>query len=159
MAQANESQVERRRSAQDRAPFRRDNARRQPQGAGPGDRHVDPRLPDRMFDRRVLTTAGCGSASPGCENQRCRVAWHCEEFIGLEFETPLSEAVFERLLQDQQQLPESAILASFAELPAARTGWLGKAGNSDIAILADISRQCAEHAVIEGLRLKAPKRP
>ena len=94
----------------------------------------------------------------GLQNQRCRVVWHCEEFIGLEFETALSEAVFDRLLQSQQQLPETAI----RELRgiASRTNWLARrAGEEDIAILADISRQCAESAVVEGLRLKAPKRP
>jgi hypothetical protein len=93
----------------------------------------------------------------GLQNQRCRVVWHCEEFIGLEFETVLSEAVFERLLQSQQQLPETAI----RELRgiASRTHFLARrAGEEDIAILADISRQCAESAVVEGLRLKGPKR-
>src|SRR5947199_10015669 len=25
------------------------------------------------------------------ESQYCRVAWHCEEFVGLEFEKPLAE--------------------------------------------------------------------
>jgi PilZ domain len=94
----------------------------------------------------------------GLEGQRARVAWHCEEFIGLEFETPLSEAVFERLVAQQRQLPEKEIkeLRSIAS----RTHWLARqAGEDDIAILADISRQCAENAVVEGLRLKAPKRP
>lgn len=95
----------------------------------------------------------------GLQNQRARVAWHCEEFIGLEFETPLSEAVFERLLQSQPQLPDKAIrdLRSIAS----RTQWLARqAGEDDIAILADISRQCAEHAVVEGLRRgQAPKTP
>jgi hypothetical protein len=93
----------------------------------------------------------------GLEGQRSRVAWHCEEFIGLEFETPLNEAVFERLLQQQRQLPEKEIkeLRSIAS----RTHWLARqAGDEDIAILADISRQCAENAVVEGLRLKAPKK-
>lgn len=99
----------------------------------------------------------------GLQNQRARVAWHCEEFIGLEFETPLNDAVFERLVQSQKQLPDKAIrdLRSIAS----RTQWLARqAGEQDIAILADISRQCAEHAVVEGLRrgqtLKAaPKTP
>lgn len=92
----------------------------------------------------------------GLQNQHCRVAWHCEEFIGLEFETPLSEAVFERLLQGQSQLSDKEI----KELRgiAGRTQWLArKAGDADIAILAEISRQCAMNAVVEGLRLKAPK--
>lgn len=92
----------------------------------------------------------------GLANQHCRVVWHCEEFVGLEFETPLSDAVFERLLQAQGQLAEKEIhkLRGIAS----RTNWLArKAGDADIAILAEISRQCAENAVIEGLRLKAPK--
>src|SRR5262245_17458144 len=45
----------------------------------------------------------------GLQNQRCRVAWHCEEFIGLEFESPLSQAVFDRLLEGQGKLQEAAI--------------------------------------------------
>ena len=93
----------------------------------------------------------------GLQNQRARVIWHCEEFIGLEFETPVNDAVFERLLQSRQQLPDKAIrdLRSIAS----RTQWLARqAGEEDIAILADISRQCAEHAVVEGLRRgRAPK--
>ena len=92
---------------------------------------------------------------PGLEGQRGRVAWHCEEFVGLEFETPLSDAVFERLLAGQAQLPDKAI----QELRgiASRTSWLArKAGDDDIAILADISRQCAENAVVEGLRRSQP---
>lgn len=93
----------------------------------------------------------------GLQNQRARVAWHCEEFIGLEFENPLSEAVFEQLLASQKALPDKAI----RELRgiASRTHWLARqAGENDIAILADISRQCAEHAVVEGLRRgRAPK--
>src|SRR5438045_9780350 len=44
----------------------------------------------------------------GLETQFCRVVWHCQEFVGLEFEKPLSDAVFERLLADQQHLPEAA---------------------------------------------------
>src|SRR5688572_9714587 len=70
-----------------------------------------------------MSTHGCRVQSPfvvandsmvwlsiaGLETQYCRVAWHCEEFVGLEFETPLSEAVFEGLLKDRKQLPESTI--------------------------------------------------
>ena len=156
MAQPNQGQLERRRSA--RAALHlsatmRDGSRK---------------APARVID---MSTHGCRIECStvvskenwvwlgidGLQNQRCRVAWHCEEFIGLEFEKPLSEAVFERLLQGQQQLPEAAI----RELRgiASRTHWLArKAGDADIAILADISRQCAENAVVEGLRLKGPKR-
>ena len=88
----------------------------------------------------------------GIENQFCRVVWHAHEFIGLEFERPLSEAVFEKLVADQGQMPDTAIkeLRSIAT----RTHWLARqAEDADIAILADLSRKCAEDAVIEGLRL------
>jgi hypothetical protein len=94
----------------------------------------------------------------GIENQFCRVVWHAHEFIGLEFERPLSEAVFEKLLTDQGQMPDTAIkeLRSIAT----RTHWLARqAEDTEIAILADLSRKCAEDAVIEGLRLgESPKR-
>jgi len=87
----------------------------------------------------------------GLENQYCRVAWHCQEFIGLEFAKPLSDAVFERLLADHQELPESTI--NDLRKIASRTHWLARqAGDGDIAILAELSRQCAEEAVVEGLR-------
>ena len=45
----------------------------------------------------------------GLEMQYCRVVWRCHEFAGIEFATPLAEAVLERLLQDQQTLSETAI--------------------------------------------------
>jgi hypothetical protein len=88
----------------------------------------------------------------GLETQYCRVVWHCEEFIGLEFERPLSDAVFNKLLADQGQLPETTIkeLRSIAS----RTHWLArKANDEDIAILAELSRKCALDGLVEGLRL------
>ena len=87
----------------------------------------------------------------GLEAQFSRVVWHCQEFVGLEFEKPLSDAVFERLLADQQALPEAAI--KDLRNIASRTHWLArKAEDSDIAILAELSRRCAVDAVVEGLR-------
>ena len=86
------------------------------------------------------------------ETQFCRVVWHCQEFIGLEFERPLSDPVFEKLLADQERLPDTAI----KELRniASRTHWLARqAEDRDIAILAELSRKCAVDAVVEGLRL------
>jgi hypothetical protein len=94
----------------------------------------------------------------GLETQFCRVVWHCQEFVGLEFEKPLSEAVFEQLLADQQALPEAAIkdLRSIAS----RTHWLArKAEDSDIAILAELSRRCAVDAVVEGLKRGEAAKP
>lgn len=157
MAQPNQGQVERRRAA--RAALHlsatlRDGARKAPA------RVIDMSTHGCRIECSTVATddSWVWLGIDGLQNQRCRVVWHCEEFIGLEFENALSEAVFERLLQGQQQLPESAI----RELRniASRTHWLArKAGEDDIAILADISRQCAENAVVEGLRLKAAKRP
>jgi hypothetical protein len=88
----------------------------------------------------------------GLEAQNCRVVWHCQEFIGLEFESPLADAVLEKLLQAQQQLPESRI-SELREI-ATRTHWLARqAGDSEIHPLAELSRTCAVDAVVEGMRL------
>jgi len=95
----------------------------------------------------------------GLETQYCRVVWHHQEFIGLEFANPLSEPVFDRLLQDQQQLSETAI-GELRDI-ATRTHWLARQANdADIAILGELSRKCAVDAVVEGLRLgESPKVP
>ena len=94
----------------------------------------------------------------GLETQYCRVAWHCQEFVGLEFEKPLADAVLERLLADHQVLPEAAI--KDLRNIASRTHWLArKAEDSDIAILAELSRRCAVDAVVEGLRRGEPAKP
>jgi hypothetical protein len=156
MAQSNQGPVERRRAARTALHLSatlRDGTRK---------------APARVID---MSNGGCriecstvvddGSklwlGIQGLANQSCRVVWHCEEFIGLEFETPLSEAVFERLLQGQGQLQAKEIQKLRGI--ASRTNWLArKAGDADIAILADISRQCAENAVIEGLRLGKPSK-
>jgi hypothetical protein len=64
---------------------------------------------------RIECTSGVAEDSwiwlsiSGLENQYCRVVWHCQEFVGLEFANPLSEPVFEGLLADHQELPETAI--------------------------------------------------
>jgi PilZ domain len=87
----------------------------------------------------------------GLETQFSRVVWHCGEFVGLEFEKPLAEAVFDRLLADQGQLPEGTIneLRSIAT----RTHRMARqAEDRDIAILAELSRKCAVDAVVAGLK-------
>ena len=88
----------------------------------------------------------------GLEAQNCRVVWHCQEFVGLEFENPLADPVLERLLQSQQQVPESRI-SELRDI-ATRTHWLARqAGESEIHPLADLSKSCAVDAVVEGFRL------
>lgn len=91
----------------------------------------------------------------GLETQYCRVAWHCHEFIGLEFAKPLSDTVFDSLLQDQQQLPETAI-SELRSIASRAHSLARQATDDDIAILAELSRKCAEDAVVEGLRLSQP---
>ena len=93
---------------------------------------------------------------PGLEAQYCRVVWQCHEFIGLEFEKPLAQAVFDRLLSGQDALPEKTI-AELRDI-ANRTHWLAtQADIDDIHILAELSRKCAVDAVVEGFKLAQPK--
>ena len=158
MAQSNPGQVERRRTERSAlllTATMRDGSRK---------------APARVID---MSTHGCriecssvvsndsfvllGIA--GLEAKRCRVAWHCEEFIGLEFETPLSDAVFERLVKDGEKNLSATEIRDLRSI-SSRTNWLARKADVElIATMADISRRCAENAVVEGLRLKAPKRP
>ena len=88
----------------------------------------------------------------GLEMLYCRVVWNCQEFIGVEFATPLSQPVFDQLLQDHAQLPETTI-KELRDI-AGRTNRLARqAADDDIAILAELSRKCAVDAMVEGLRL------
>jgi hypothetical protein len=94
---------------------------------------------------------------PGLENQYCRVIWHCQEFVGIEFEKPLSAAVFDKLLKEQGGLGEKTI-AELRDI-ANRTHWLAtQADIADIHILAELSRKCAVDAVVEGFKLSEGKR-
>lgn len=93
----------------------------------------------------------------GLESQYCRVVWHCQEFVGLEFEKPLADTVLDRLLQGQKQPPETRI-NELRDI-ASRTHWLARQpNNADIHPLAELSRTCAVDAVVEGFRLSESKR-
>ena len=93
----------------------------------------------------------------GLETQYCRVVWQIHEFAGLEFATPIAEAVLDRLLDDQQSLPESAIgeLRSIAH----RAHRFASAEADADSELAELSRKCAVEAVLEGFRLTESKAP
>ena len=113
---------------------------------------------------RIECTSGVAEDSwiwlsiSGLENQYCRVVWHCQEFVGIEFEKPLAEAVFQKLIVEQAQLPEKTI-AELRDI-AGRAHWLAtQADIADIHILAELSRKCAMDAVVEGFRLSEAKRP
>lgn len=86
------------------------------------------------------------------ETQYCRVVWHAHEFAGLEFATPLAEAVLDRLLQDQSQLSEQSIV-ELRDI-ANRTHRLALVeGGRDSDTLVELSSKCAADAVVEALRL------
>ena len=92
----------------------------------------------------------------GLENQYCRVVWHCQEFVGIEFEKPLAEAVLEKLLKENAQLNEKAV--KDLRNIATRTHWLARQADDDqIHVLAELSRQCAVDALVEGFRLGRSK--
>lgn len=93
----------------------------------------------------------------GLETQYCRVVWHCQEFVGLEFATPLADAVLERLLQEQEYMPETTI--NELRQIATRTHELARqASDMDIHPLAELSRKCAVDAVVEGFRMSEATR-
>lgn len=117
----------------------------------------------RLID---ISTHGCrieGSSSAdadswlwlnitGLESQYCRVVWHCQEFIGLEFEKPIADAVLDRLLQGQKQATQARV-NELRDI-ATRTLWLARqADDVNIHPLAELSKSCAIDAVVEGFRL------
>lgn len=105
----------------------------------------------------VAVDANVWLTIPGLENQYCKVIWHCQEFVGLEFEKPLANAVLDKLLREQEQLPEKTI-SELRDI-ASRTHWLAtQADIADIHILAELSRKCAVDAVVEGFKLSQAKR-
>ena len=89
----------------------------------------------------------------GLESQYCRIVWRAHEFAGLEFASPIAEAVLDRLLKDQEQLTESTVseLRSIAN----RTHRLAtvESHGADSETLVELSKKCAVDAVVEGLRL------
>ena len=93
----------------------------------------------------------------GLETQYCRVVWRCQEFAGLEFATPLADAVFERLLQGQNQLSENTI-SELRDIANRTHRLASKENNAETETLGELSRKCAVEAVVEGLRLSEAKR-
>lgn len=92
----------------------------------------------------------------GLETQYCRVVWRCQEFSGLEFATPLADAVFERLLQDQKTLSENTI-SELRDIANRTHRLASKENGAETETLGELSRKCAVEAVVEGLRLSEAK--
>ena len=88
----------------------------------------------------------------GLETQYCRVVWHCHEFAGLEFGSPLAEPVLERLLHEQQNLTEAAI-KELRDIAQRTFRLAAKQREGEGETLAELSRKCAVEAVVEALRL------
>ena len=92
----------------------------------------------------------------GLETQYSRIVWRHHEFAGLEFATPLTEPVLDRLLQDQNQLSETTI-GELRDI-ANRTHRLAATqANGECQTLVELSDKCAVDAVVEGLRLSESK--
>jgi len=153
-AERTEGQPERRRAP--RAALRLNAAIREPGRSRVGIRIID------------ISTHGCrieaSSGAPveawvllsivGLESQYCRIAWRAHEFAGLEFASPISEAVLDRLLQNQLSETTVKELRDIAK----RTHRLATnetSGGSQT--LGDLSQKCAVDAVVEGLRLGEAK--
>ncbi len=110
---------------------------------------------------RIEATSGASADTwimlsiAGLETQYCRVVWRCHEFAGIEFASPLAEAVLDRLLADQSQLSETTIseLRSIAN----RAHRLSTQETGDRQTLTELSRKCAVDAVVEGLKLGEAK--
>ena len=151
-AQKVEIQTDRRRS--ERAALRLNATIREPGRSRVGVRLID------------ISTHGCRieatcTLSPdswlllsigGLETQYCRVVWHCHEFAGLEFGSPLAEPVLERLLNEHKNLTESAI-KELRDIAQRTFNLAAKQREGEGETLADLSRKCAVEAVVEGLRL------
>lgn len=90
----------------------------------------------------------------GLEAQYCRVVWQCHEFAGLEFATPLNEAVLDRLLDSQEQLSETTI-NELRQIANRTHNLAAKQDSAETGALAELSRKCAVEAVVEGLRRSA----
>ncbi len=151
-----DSQLDRRRSP--RAGLRLSATIREPGRSRVGVRVID----ISTHGCRIEATTGPSADSwvllsiAGLETQYCRIVWRAHEFAGLEFATPLNEAVFERLLQDQSQLSEKAI-GELRDI-ANRTHRLASVdANKDSETLVELSSKCAVDAVVEALRLGEAK--
>jgi hypothetical protein len=88
----------------------------------------------------------------GLETQYCRVVWHCHEFAGLEFGSPLAEPVLERLLHEHKSSTESSI-KELRDIAQRTFNLAAKQRQGEGETLAELSRKCAVEAVVEGLRL------
>jgi hypothetical protein len=150
-----EGQTERRRAP--RAALRLSASIREPGRSRTGARVIDISTHGCRIEAQSVASADTWIllTIAGLDTQYSRIVWRCHEFAGVEFAAPLAEAVLDRLLEDQSQLPETAI----SELRgiAKRAHHLSTQETSDRQTLTELSRKCAVDAVVEGLRLGEAK--
>ena len=87
----------------------------------------------------------------GIDTQYCRIVWRINEFAGLEFATPIAAPVLERLLQDHKM--GEASIRELRDIANRTHSLVAKHNEADGKTLAELSRNCALDAVIEGLKL------
>ena len=87
----------------------------------------------------------------GIDTQYCRIVWRINEYAGLEFATPIAAPVLDRLLQDHQM--GEASIRELRDIANRTHSLVAKQNQSDGETLAELSRNCALDAVIEGLKL------
>ncbi len=87
----------------------------------------------------------------GIETQYCRIVWRINEFAGLEFANPIAAPVLERLLQDHKM--GEASIRELRDIANRTHSLVARHGEADAETLAQLSRDCALDAIIEGLKL------
>ena len=89
----------------------------------------------------------------GLETQYCRVAWQENDFAGLEFATPLKDAVLDSLMAPHRKVSERLVVR-LREI-AARASRIASQANEPERTkpLLEFSRECTEWAAIHGFQL------
>ena len=89
----------------------------------------------------------------GLETQYCRVAWQENDFAGLEFVTPLKDAVLESLMAPHKKVSERLVVR-LREIAARASRIASQASEPErTKPLLEFSRECTEWAAIHGFQL------
>ena len=89
----------------------------------------------------------------GLETQYCRVVWQENDFAGLEFVTPLKDAVLENLMAPHKKVSERLVVR-LREIAARASRITSQANEPErTKPLLEFSRECTEWAAIHGFKL------
>jgi hypothetical protein len=89
----------------------------------------------------------------GLETQYCRVAWQENDFAGLEFVTPLRDAVLESLMAPHRKVSERLVVRLREIAARASRIALQASEPEQVRPLLEFSRECTEWAAIHGFQL------